>query len=60
MALSRLGDVHDAIGTGGAARRAWMRALDIFGRLDHPDADKVRVKLRSRSLDACRRHSPVE
>jgi len=58
--LSRLGDVHDAIGTGDAARRAWMRALDIFGRLDHPDADKVRVKLRSRSLDACRRHSPVE
>jgi DNA-binding SARP family transcriptional activator/Tfp pilus assembly protein PilF len=58
--LSRLGDVHDAVGTGGAARRAWMRALDIFGRLDHPDANKVRAKLRSQSLDACRRHSSVE
>ena len=50
--LSCLGDVHDAVGAGGAARRAWMRALDIFGRLDHPDANKVRAKLRSRSRDA--------
>jgi len=49
--LSGLGDVHDAVGAGGAARRAWLRALDIFGRLGHPDVSKVRAKLRSRSLD---------
>jgi len=45
--LSRLGDFHDAVGEGSAAWRAWMRALDIFGRLDHPDASKVRAKLRA-------------
>jgi len=47
--LSRLGDVHDAVGAGGTARRAWLRALDIFSRLDHPDANKVRAKLRARA-----------
>jgi tetratricopeptide (TPR) repeat protein len=46
--LDYLGDVHDAMGEVGAARRAWMQALDILGRLDHKDADKVRVKLRLR------------
>ena len=49
--LSGLGDVHDAVGASGAARRAWLRALDIFGRLGYPDVSKVQAKLRSRSLD---------
>jgi DNA-binding SARP family transcriptional activator/Tfp pilus assembly protein PilF len=46
--LNYLGDVHDAVGEGDAARRAWIQALDILTRLDHEDADKVRVKLRLR------------
>ena len=43
--LNYIGDVHDAVGEGGAARRAWTQALDILSRLDHKDADQVRVKL---------------
>ena len=43
--LRNLGDVHDASGEAGAARRAWMNALNIFRRLGHPDADQVRAKL---------------
>jgi hypothetical protein len=31
----------------GAAREAWQQALYILDDLDHPDADKVRVKLAS-------------
>ena len=46
--LSRLGDVHEATGAGGAAQRAWTQALDILGGLGHPDAGKVRAKLRPR------------
>jgi hypothetical protein len=44
--LSHLGDVHDTVGAGGAARRAWTEALDILGRLGHLDADQVRARLR--------------
>jgi DNA-binding SARP family transcriptional activator/tetratricopeptide (TPR) repeat protein len=44
--LSCLGDVYDDIGDGGAARRAWTRALDILDRLGHPDAGQIRAKLR--------------
>jgi DNA-binding SARP family transcriptional activator/Tfp pilus assembly protein PilF len=54
--LSRLGDVHDAAGASDAARQARMRALGIFGRLDHPDANRVRAKLRSCSRDAAVTH----
>ena len=46
--LSYLGDVHDVVGAGGEARRAWLQALDILDRLDHPDAGQVRAKLRPR------------
>ena len=44
----RLGDAQDAAGAAAAARRAWQRALGILRRLNHPGADAVRAKLRSR------------
>jgi tetratricopeptide (TPR) repeat protein len=44
-ALACLGDVHHTAGTPGASRDAWRRALTILEELDHPDAERVRVKL---------------
>jgi DNA-binding SARP family transcriptional activator/tetratricopeptide (TPR) repeat protein len=45
--LTRLGDCHQDTGELACARRAWQQALDILDELDHPDADKIRAKLRS-------------
>ena len=50
--LSGLGDAHAAAGAGDAAREAWTRALDIFARLGHPHADRVRAKLDSCEVTA--------
>jgi DNA-binding SARP family transcriptional activator/tetratricopeptide (TPR) repeat protein len=44
--LTRLGDTHAATGDAGAARTAWWGALPILDGLDHPDADRVRARLR--------------
>jgi tetratricopeptide (TPR) repeat protein len=44
--LSGLGDTRHAAGDPEAARTAWQQALDILEQLDHPDADKVRARLR--------------
>jgi tetratricopeptide (TPR) repeat protein/transcriptional regulator with XRE-family HTH domain len=44
--LSRLGDTHLAIGDRDLARQAWQQALAILDDLQHPDAGKVRDKLR--------------
>jgi tetratricopeptide (TPR) repeat protein len=46
--LTRLGDVHEAAGDPEAARRAWERAHEILGELNHPDAESVRAKLVAR------------
>jgi tetratricopeptide (TPR) repeat protein len=43
--LTRLGDTRHAAGEVAHARTAWQEALAIFEDLQHPDADKVRVKL---------------
>ncbi|WP_051174153.1 ATP-binding protein [Amycolatopsis orientalis] len=43
--LVNLGDAHDATGDDTGARAAWGRALLIFERLDHSDADSVRARL---------------
>jgi tetratricopeptide (TPR) repeat protein len=43
--LMHLGEALDAAGQAGSARRAWLQALDILERLDHPDTDKVRERL---------------
>jgi hypothetical protein len=45
--LNRLGDAHQAAGSLDAARRAWQRAFDILDQFGHPDAARVRAKLRS-------------
>jgi DNA-binding SARP family transcriptional activator/tetratricopeptide (TPR) repeat protein len=44
--LTRLGDTHHAAGNADAARTAWQHAVTILDDLDHPDAERVRAKLR--------------
>jgi DNA-binding SARP family transcriptional activator/Tfp pilus assembly protein PilF len=44
--LTHLGDTHDAAGTIEAASAAWREALAILDDCHHPDATKVRAKLR--------------
>jgi predicted negative regulator of RcsB-dependent stress response len=43
----RLGDVHHDAGDRAAARDAWRQALVILDEMHHPDAEEVRVKVRS-------------
>jgi DNA-binding SARP family transcriptional activator/Tfp pilus assembly protein PilF len=49
--LDRLGDLYRTTGDLVAARRTWEQALRIFGEIDHPEGERVRVKLRARDLD---------
>jgi len=44
--LTRLGDTHLAAGDHDAARDAWEQAEAIFEDLQHPDAERVRLKLK--------------
>jgi DNA-binding SARP family transcriptional activator len=44
--ITHLGDTHHTVGDDDAARAAWRQALEIYEGLDHPDAEKVRAKLR--------------
>jgi tetratricopeptide (TPR) repeat protein len=44
--LDRLGDVHASAGDHDAARWAWMQSLRTFDEIDHPEGDRVRVKVR--------------
>lgn len=44
--LTELGGAHEAAGRYGAARDPYQRALDILDELNHPDADRVRARLR--------------
>jgi tetratricopeptide (TPR) repeat protein len=46
--LRRLGDIHQTIGDLAAAHEAWQQALKILNLLNLPDADQIRVKLRTR------------
>jgi tetratricopeptide (TPR) repeat protein len=46
-ALTHLGDSHLAADAPEAARDAWLQALEILTDLDHPDADRVRERLRA-------------
>jgi DNA-binding SARP family transcriptional activator len=41
-----LGDAHEAAGDEQAARQAWQQALDLLGDAPHPQADRVRARLR--------------
>jgi DNA-binding SARP family transcriptional activator/tetratricopeptide (TPR) repeat protein len=49
--LIHLGDAQHAAGQTQAARRAWQEALVILSALHHPDAGKVRAKLRQDGLE---------
>ena len=40
------GDAHDEAGDLQAARETWQQAIDILGDLQHPDADRIRARLR--------------
>ncbi|MGO8960670.1 MAG: AfsR/SARP family transcriptional regulator [Streptosporangiaceae bacterium] len=43
--LIYVGDTHDAAGDLVAAREAWQQAIGMLGDLQHPDADRIRVRL---------------
>jgi tetratricopeptide (TPR) repeat protein len=45
--LANLGDIHHAAADPDTAGKAWRQALDILVDLGHPDASKIRAKLRS-------------
>ncbi|MGW6932665.1 ATP-binding protein [Lentzea sp. NPDC054927] len=45
ITLVRVGEAREAGGDLPAAIAAWQRALEIFVRLDHPDADPLRARL---------------
>ena len=44
--LASLGDVHQAFGDAHSAQFAWQSALTILDQLGHPDADRVRDRMR--------------
>ena len=46
--LGHLGDACHAAGEPAEARAAWEEALAILDDLRHPDADRIRAKLRDR------------
>jgi DNA-binding SARP family transcriptional activator len=44
--LVHIGNVHDAAGDQAAAQAAWQQALDTLGSSYHPDAARIKAKLR--------------
>jgi hypothetical protein len=44
--LAHLGDAHLAMGDIGMARDTWLYSVDILDQLGHPDAERIRDKLR--------------
>jgi DNA-binding SARP family transcriptional activator/tetratricopeptide (TPR) repeat protein len=52
--LDHLGDVQLSAGNAEGAERAWADALLIFDEIDHPDGDRVRVKLQAAADSAPR------
>lgn len=49
VSLIHLGDLHDQAGDAGTARRHWLRARNILGKLRHPAAAEVRDRLLGRA-----------
>lgn len=45
-ALGNLGDVHRGAGHSDAARTSWQQALALLDKVDHPDAEEIRGRLR--------------
>jgi len=56
-ALTHLGDAYAAAGRPDEARPVWESALTILEKLDHPDADAVRARLKTSA--ATRRSFPT-
>ena len=46
ITLDHLGDTHHAAGNFESAGSAWQQSLAVLDRLGHPNADKVRAKLK--------------
>lgn len=46
ITLAHLGDAQFAWGDSAAAQDSWQRAVRIYDEQRHPDAEKVRAKLR--------------
>ena len=46
VVLTHLGDARSDLGNWHKARNAWQQAMDILDELRHPDADRLRAKLR--------------
>lgn len=44
--LVHIGDTHRASGDEARARETWMQALDVLEDIAHPDAERVRIRLR--------------
>jgi DNA-binding SARP family transcriptional activator/tetratricopeptide (TPR) repeat protein len=51
ICLSYLGDVYEVAGDADGARQAWTHAQDILSRLEHPDVEQIRAKLRLRGAE---------
>ncbi len=52
------GDAHDEAGDLQAARETWQQAVDMLGDLQHPDADRIRARLRDTAGVPGHRGSP--
>jgi tetratricopeptide (TPR) repeat protein len=57
--LDSLGDAHHRAGQIAAAHRAWARAMRTFDEIGHPDADRIRAKLRLRDSGQAHRGAPA-
>lgn len=44
--LTHLGDSYHSSGNAAAAMASWQEALNILSQLDHPDAEKIRARMR--------------
>lgn len=51
ICLGYLGDVYEVVGDADGAHQAWTHALDILSRLNHPDVDQIRAKLRPQGAE---------
>jgi tetratricopeptide (TPR) repeat protein/transcriptional regulator with XRE-family HTH domain len=47
VVLTHIGDTYAAMGDGGSADTAWRQALAIFEQFNHPNAERLRAKLRN-------------
>jgi len=46
--LDCIGDCLEASGDGAEAQKVWSEAIAIFESLRHPEAERIRLKIRAR------------